>query len=481
MPENMLARCPLRVLAPESVRRIHDEVIAMLHTVGVRIDSTEALDLLAGYGVRCDRRLLRAYPGEAHIRRALDTVTRSYCLHGRHPENSRPLRICGTTTHTVSGGAALRLYSNGEYRAVSEDDVINAAVLHEKLDHIDILINVVEPPAMLKDALYPTMAAIQFCYSSKPLLLQVSGRRDLAMIIRMAAMVAGSEKNLRAKPLFMTGINSEPPLSITRDGAEVLMDAARAGIPVSLGVYVMMGSTGPLHIAGSLIQRTAMVLTGLLLTQAAQPGSIYDFTCHSGACDLKNGDAVTMSPQVIQLVAASIQIGRHYGLVTHGLACTEARAPDAQAAAERALALMTSVMAGASLISHGTSCMAGMELADYAQSVIDNDLAGYVMSLASAIPMDGLDEALAAVRDIADDPLYAGLGFMAHPHTAGLCRQQAEGLKVFTTGQLSRWLNGKRESVYEKAGQLARKLMAERREFVSPDLKKELFKLAKEE
>lgn len=478
MADNWFSRNPLRMLSEESVGRVHSNVITLLATTGVRIDSLEALDLLAGYGVRCDRERMRVFPEEARVSKALSTVRKAYRLYGRKPGASPPLDINTSGSHIVSGGAALRMYSGGAYTDATIQDLINITVLHEKLENIAILFNVVEPPTLDKATMYPTLAAYLFCYSSKPLLLQVGDRNDLARIIRMAALIADDAAALREKPLFMTGINAEPPLHITREGAEVLIDAARAGIPVSLGCYLMTGATGPLHIAASLIQRTATVLTGLILTQAAAPGSVYDFSAQSGCCNLKTGDAVTMCPDAMLLSAGSIQIGRHYGLVTHSLACTEARGPDAQASGERYFAVATSLMAGASLIQHGTSCMAGMELADPAQSVIDNEIAGHALSFASGISFDGLDEAVSTIHDVVSDSQYAGLFFMGHPHTARNCRMRAFDSPVFAAGQLSRWLAGPRESVYEKAEKKAAELLSEKEEFVSPELKKELFSLA---
>jgi trimethylamine--corrinoid protein Co-methyltransferase len=467
-------------LPPETVERLHVETLRLLEATGVRVDCDEALDLLAAYGVRCDRARGRAFPDETAVGRALTTVRTPYVLHGRDPNSPRVLPVDGQHTYAICGGAALRMYAAGRYDTATEQDLIDTTVLHEKLEHVDVLINVVEPPTLDKRSLYTHLAAVLFCHSSKPLLLQAGGRKDLRTIVRMATAIAGGEAELRARPLFMTGSNAEPPLRLPRDGAEILIDAARAGIPVSIGDYLMLGSTGPAHVLAGLVQRTATVLTGLILTQAAVPGSIYDFSCHSGLCDLRRGDAVTMSATVMQMAAAAVQMGRRYGLVTHSLACTEARGPDAQAAGERAAALMAAFASGAGFIHHSTSCLAGMELADHAQSVLDNELIGQAKAFCAALPGDGLEAALAAVREVADDPQYDGLCFLGHPHTAEQCGDRKPGEALFETGQLARWLSGDRAALYERAAAQVRTALAERAEFVSPDLRRELFRIAGE-
>ncbi len=268
---------------------------------------------------------MRAYPDEDSIQKALGTVQNSYVLYGRHARANRTLAMDVRHSCFCSGAAAMRVYDGGACREGARQDLIDMTLLHERMDFIDVLMNVMEPKEMAGPWMYAEIAAELFSYSSKPLLLQAAGREDLKRILAMAKLLAGGEDALRKRPIFMTGINAEPPLHLTKEGTEILIDAARAGVPVSLGDYVVMGSSGPLDVAGSLAMRTAGVLTGLVLTQAAQPGSIYDYTCHSGICDLKTGDVITMSPYVLQLLAGSIQMGRSYGLATHSLALTEAR------------------------------------------------------------------------------------------------------------------------------------------------------------
>ena len=372
----------------------------------------------------------------------------------------------------------MRVYDEGTCRECTRQDLVDMTVLHEHLDSIDILINVMEPKDMVGPWMYPEIAAVLFSYSSKPLLLQAGGRKDLARILAMARLISGGGDQLRKRPIFMTGINSEPPLHITKEGTEILIDAARAGVPVSLGAYVMMGSTGPLDVAGALVQRTATVLTGLVLTQAAQPGSIYDFTCHAGACDLKTGDVVTMSPHVLQLVIGSVQMGRSYGMVTHSLSLTEARAPDAQAAAERSLALAASFMAGATVTSFATGGMAGFELADYAQCAIDETICRFLNDFTTGIDLANLDEVMNAVDEVVSLPEHRTSYFLGHPHTVKLARHRLYQPGVFALGSLTRTLASSEKTVYQKAEERVRSLLHNRSPLASPDLHRELLRLA---
>ena len=481
MPHNAFAQNPLKIFSDDSVRRIHKSALHLLDAVGVRIDCEEALALLADYGVRCDLQRRRAHPDEDCIQRALKTVQREYELFGRKPGRATPLQIAPDTTHAISGGAAIKLYSGGAYRDAARKDLVDMAVLHEKLDNIHVLINPVEPAEMRGRSIYPEIAAELFCHSSKPLLLQANGRRDIRKLIHMGALLVGGEQELARRPRFMTGANGEPPMAITRAGAEILIDAPRAGIPVSMGVYLMAGATGPLDVAASIVQRTATNLCALTLTQAAKPGSSCDFSCQSGCCDLATGDVVTMSPMAMQIVAGSIQVGRFYNLPTHSIAATEAKTPDGQASGERFFSLAVSLMAGASFVQGATSEMSGMELADFAQCVIDNEIAGYLFEFAGGVGMDRLDEAVGVIEEVVKDPQYSGLYFLGHPHTAKHSHQRACAPDLFSIGMLSRWLAEKRDNLYDMAQRRVKELLAERRDLIPEGLKAGLFQIALEE
>lgn len=478
MATNIFAHNPLKIFSDENIEIIHGHVLRLLKSTGVRIDSEEAHNLLEDYGVRCNRENRRVYPNEDNIKKALASVSREYDVYKRNTEKNECIRANKNNTYVICGGSGVRMYDNGKYTKVTLDDFIDSIVLDENLDNIDILINPIEPEEFRGENLFLKMAAYLFSYSTKPLLLQVSGRRDLAGIIRMARLIAGGESELKKHPLFMTGTNAEPPLHITKEGAEILIDASKNMIPVSLGSYYMAGITGPLHVVGGIIQRAATVLTGLLLTQAVKPGSIYDFTCHSGLSDLKTGAVITMSPEVMQIVLGSIQLGRYYGLNTYSLACTDAKMPDAQAAGECFFAMSGSFMAGATFISNAIACMAGMELYDHAQSVIDNEIAGFVKVFAKGPCMQQLEEALGSIADVVSNSDYENLKFLGHPFTVRMCRKNVYSPKIFEQKMLSTWLDGDRTSVLEKARSRAKEIIiGKRRLCVDNQLKKELFKL----
>jgi trimethylamine--corrinoid protein Co-methyltransferase len=184
-----------------------------------------------------------------------------------------------------------------------------------------------------------------------------------------------------------------------------------------------------------------------------------------------------MSPQAMQIIAGSIQMGRYYNLVTQALSATESRRCDAQAAGERFFSFTIALLAGASIIQGATSEMAGMELADYAQCVIDNEIAGYAFEFASGLAMEEMDEAVNAVYEVAGDPKQYETLFLEHPYTVKKCHAFSFRPDLFSTGMLSRWIAENQPELTQKAHVRVRELLRETPQFVSPDLRKEFSRI----
>jgi trimethylamine:corrinoid methyltransferase-like protein len=175
MPINIFTQNPLKIFSDESVKRIHQCVLDVLANIGVRVDDDEAISYLADYGVKCDRNSRLVFPDSSAVEKALKTVGRGYTLYRRTPGNLTPIEISSSTTHALSGAAAIKVHHAGKFREATQRDLHQLTCLHEKLDNIHLMINVVEPGEMRSEHLYAQIAGDLFTFTSKPLLLQANG------------------------------------------------------------------------------------------------------------------------------------------------------------------------------------------------------------------------------------------------------------------------------------------------------------------
>ena len=99
----------------------------------------------------------------------------------------------------------------------------------------------------------------------------VQAARD---VIEMAGMIAGGEEALIKRP-FISFVTSWmiSPLHFATETTRVLLEVTKNKIPAALSSAPMAGSTSPVTLAGALAQVHAEQLSGIALTQLANPGS----------------------------------------------------------------------------------------------------------------------------------------------------------------------------------------------------------------
>jgi trimethylamine---corrinoid protein Co-methyltransferase len=448
----------------DDLQTLHEATLTLLERTGVKVDSARALECLSGIGVRFDPKTMRVYPEARHIERALALAPRSLTVYGRRPERDRPAFLGGDQVSVMSGGGSLRVLTiDGQYVSPSWEHLRQFNVLLDCLPNIHMLINQVDPVDPAGPGFYRRLAAEMLAGCTKPVCLQAATASDVRAMIAMGEAIRGSRAALVEQPLFMIGLNAEPPLHISAGVADALLATCEAGLPVSMGNYVMMGVTAPVTVAGALVQLNAVQMVAIVLSQAVREGTPICYTSFSGSADLRTLDANTSTPHALQLLRLGIAMGRRYGLTIYSTALTDSREPDPQAACERAVQLQLCIEAGAHLIQGPTSHMDRMMLSSFVQAVIDNDIVGYVLE-ARRRPVVSADTlALEAGHEVALEPQYADFRFVSHEHTVRHLRDEVWEPWAFDRDNFSAWDRAGRESVVERAAAKAREILASHR------------------
>ena len=153
----------------------------------------------------------------------------------------------------------------------------------------------------------------------------------------------------------------------------------------------------------------------------------------------------------------------------YGVAVTDAKQPDSQAACERALQLQISIDAGANLIQGPTAHMDQFMLTSYAQAVIDNDIAGYVLAANRPLEVTADTLALEATDEVIADPTLADLKFSAHAHTAAHLREALWQPRSFITSSFARWQRAGGATVLERATATARGILEDHQPETLPE------------
>jgi trimethylamine--corrinoid protein Co-methyltransferase len=153
------------------------------------------------------------------------------------------------------------------------------------------------------------------------------------------------------------------------------------------------GSTAPATFAGEVVQGSAESLSGLVLAQLVNPGAPFIYGAFATVMDMQTTVFSYAAPEMSLMVAAMAQMAQYYQLPFFGTAgCSDAKFPDAQAAAEAAFSCLASALVGANLI-HDSGWLDHGSLASPGHMVLVNEILHMVRQFMSGMPVN--DEMLA--------------------------------------------------------------------------------------
>jgi len=224
----------------------------------------------------------------------------------------------------------------------------------------------------------------------------------LAQLAHM--IVAGpeaTEKMLAKANQAFVWCNPVSPLQYHPDEARGIIRVARdTGRPrvVLLAPEIMMGATGPVTLAGTLVQHNAEVLAGTALAQLASPGTIVIYGCVSAVMDLRVTEVSLGSFETGLIHAACVQMADRYGMPSRiAPGNPSARQPGARAAVEQALGLYMGLAAGGNIIT--TGLMDSTLMLSLEHLVLLDEMVPHIRSLAAEIRLDEDSLALDEIRE----------------------------------------------------------------------------------
>ena len=304
-------RFGLKGLTREDCGKIHQASLELLRTVGVAVPSPKAQGLFADHGARIDKTFNRVFLPPDMVEKALSTLPSQITIPGREPD--RDCTMGGDSLGFINFGSTVWVNDihTGQRRKSLTKDVAQVTRVMDSLDSLDILISMLN--ATEKSPVTETLhtLAAMMANTTKPV-EAIPPTADL--IPKMALMgeaVLGREA-FQKRPFFFTGVCVVSPLQLVDDCAEVLMAAVEHGFTTSVLSMCLAGGTAPIHMAGTVVQHNAEVLSGLTLGQLVRPGAPMFYSSSTTALDMRFGTAAVGSPEGAILNAALAQMGKYY-------------------------------------------------------------------------------------------------------------------------------------------------------------------------
>jgi trimethylamine--corrinoid protein Co-methyltransferase len=381
----------LQLLSRDQKQQVHQATLELLRRTGVEVLVPEVRDLLEEAGCWLDGERVRIPPHL--IDWAIRVAPSRVVLCNRDGDSAMELEgrkgYYGTGSDTPF---VIDAYT-GERRHAVLADVANVARLVDGLEHIDFLMcmGIASDVTESISDLYHFQAMVS--NTTKPIVYTAWDRANLEAIIEMAEAVAGGAEALRRSPFC--ALYSEPisPLTHAEESCEKLLYIADKGLPVVYTPGMMIGGTGPVTVAGSLVQANAEHLSGLLITQLIRQGTPVIGAGGILFMDMSKGLISYAAPEFMLAMTAFSEMYHYYGLPIFSFSgCSDAKVFDQQAAAEGALWMLITALGGGNLI-HDVGYVESGMTASYDMLVAMNEIAGLVKRFMGGVEFS--DETLA--------------------------------------------------------------------------------------
>jgi trimethylamine---corrinoid protein Co-methyltransferase len=371
------------LLDPSLVERILEEAFALLRDPGVRVQASEAADLLVAAGGTADGDRVRL--PEDLVRRAVERVPRRFELYGR--DGQPAVRYGSGAVHFDPGSSGVSVLDPDtlEARPSQSADLVRLLQLAEQLPAYDAVSTAIvchDVPTGIGD-LYRLFLAL--LHSSKPVVTGAFSARGGGAMVELLAIDAGGAQELADRPRAVFDVCPSPPLTWSEFACRNAIDLGRAHVPVEIVSMPLTGVAAPITLVGAVVQHAAECLAGIAIHQLAAPGAPIVWGGAPAIVDMRSGSTPMGAVETALIDASYAQVGRSLGLPTHAyLGASDAKIVDAQAGLESGLTALLGGLAGIDMIS-GAGMLDFLLVQSPEKLVLDADMIGMVQRVLRGI------------------------------------------------------------------------------------------------
>ena len=375
----------VRFLDDALVERIVSEAREILCKLGMEIHNDVALALLSDHGARVEMDRHRVFFTDQLIDRACESAPDSFKLYD----------VVGSQTHDFSGGkvhftpgsAAINIldHETGTIRKPATADYVRYAKLVSRLQKIAAQSTAFIPAdvtEMISDS-YRLYLSLLYC--EKPVVTGAFTIESFEVMKDMQLAVRGSAEGVRAKPLTVFSCCPTAPLKWSDVTSQNLLDCARHSIPVEYISMPLSGFMAPVTLVGTLVQHTAETLSGLVMSQLANPGTPVLYGGSPAIFDVRYETTPMGAVETQMIDCAYTEIGKYLGLPTQAyISLSDAKQLDAQAGLESSMGATLAALSGINNIS-GPGMLDFESCQSLEKLVVDNEICGMALRLTDGI------------------------------------------------------------------------------------------------
>ncbi|MCK4497854.1 trimethylamine methyltransferase family protein [Candidatus Bathyarchaeota archaeon] len=455
----------LRLLSEEDIEKIHVGSMKLLEEIGVQMHNDRALKLLNDKGAEVDFKTRTVRVPQHLVKECLLKAPSTIRLYSRDGKHDRLLERERVTYNPGSSALFFLDSETGELRRPLSRDLARLVRLTDALEYIQAQstsLVVSDVPEEVADR-YRLFIVLK--NSPKAVItgaFSIDGLHDMK---KMLEIVAGGEKELARKPMAIFDTCPSAPLKWSEINSQNLIDCAKSRIPAEIIPMPQLGATGPVTLAGSLVQHNAEFLSGLVLAQLVNPGTPVIYGGSPTTFDMRHGTARLGAIETMMLGCSYSQVGKYYGLPTHMyLGLSDAKIVDTQCGLESGIAIVLGALAGINVIS-GPGMLNFENCQSLEKLVIDNTTCGMALRLIDGVRVDDETLAIDLMRKVGPGGVY-----LSEKHTLEWFRkEQFMPSALIDRKEWRTWKNEGSKSTLQRAKEHVAKILKEHQPEPLPD------------
>ncbi|MEM1546275.1 MAG: trimethylamine methyltransferase family protein [Candidatus Methanomethylicia archaeon] len=463
----------IHFLSSESIRVIHEASISLLEKIGVLVQSKDVLKLLRDAGCEVNARGRVKIP-EHLVNECIKSAPSSVRIYSR--DGKHDLNVEGDNVYFNPGSAAISIldFETESIRPPTVRDLLNLVIVTDYLNNIHAQSTALVPSDVPEEVKDRVRLYIALKYSTKPVItgaFTIDGLHDMK---KMLDIVAGYDSS--RKPMAVFDVCPSPPLKWSELTVTNLVDCARYRIPAELVSMPQIGATGPATLAGCLIQHTAENLSGIVIHQLTSRGAPIIYGGSPALLDMRSGMSCMATPEVMLLISGYVEIGKYYGLPTHGyLGLSDTKTVDYQAGLESSMGILIGALKGVNIVS-GAGMMDFESCQSLEKLVLDNEICGYALRIVKGINVT--EETLAI--NVFNEAIEKG-GFISLKHTMKWFKsEQYFPAKLIDRDSRRKWMDKGSKNAWRRAKEEVERILKEHKpQSLSNDIERELNEFTK--
>lgn len=436
---------------------LRTKVFDLLEHHGVKLDPhPEMFAALAKAGVTVDPKTNMVLFPKPILERSIDQAPKKFILGARGKDKLLELpRPDGTFyARTNTGAHGWIDPETNHYRKVVSGDLAGWAKLINRLDDIHFL------PYLFCDDV-PTETAdihglsILLKNTDKHIWVQPYSAPSVEYLIKLGAAAAGGESALKANPVISMIACSLAPRAFKLVDLEIILQSAKAFLPIHACSLPGAGGTGPATMPGVIVMAAAEILAMLAMAQAVQPGAPVVACPIIFSTDMRTGRSLQSSVEALKGASGAIQFIRAaFRLPTHNYGSgSDSPTVDEQSMSERAILSTLMGLSGSDILG-GAGQLEVATAVSPVQLVVDNEVLGMVRQIVKGFALD--EDTLAWEVLTKGNP---GDHFLTSPHTLRHCRD-AFVPQTFTRLTREAWERQGTKAFLERVIERYRELMS---------------------